>query len=162
MLAIIVLRIPAVKCILNHRWSNYPHPRNDKVQTAKYLEFDWSNGVSSGTAAISKLGPGGFGENNPGVALMLEPKLPKLKCEQSACVTCKWLGIITAGLSSADGAPRSPFCRFNCCKFAAVDDISSLTSSTGKIKYSLRKRWRIQQRWTNIKTTSGSNNYMTI
>lgn len=83
-------------------------------------------------AAISKLVPRGLcGNDREGVALTPEPKLPKLKCEKSAFETCRWLGIITAGLPSIDGTVNSPFCRFKFCKLAVADDISSLTSSTG-------------------------------
>lgn len=50
------------------------------------------------TGVTSKLLSSGFDGKDPANAP--DPKLPKLRYAQSAFVTRKWFGIITAGLSS--------------------------------------------------------------
>jgi hypothetical protein len=60
-----------------------------------------------------------------------DPKLPKLKLTHYVLVTCKWSGIITAGLSSAVFfAANSSLCRLKLWKFSAAADTSALESST--------------------------------
>lgn len=84
--------------------------------------------ASSATGGTSKLLFSCFDGNDPENAP--DPKLPKLRCAQSAFVTRRWLGIITAELASIDFVLVSS-CKLSCLRSAVADE-SSKTSSAGK------------------------------
>lgn len=99
------------------------------------LESIWSRGTDSSITGNSTLlssalldGTGRSPENAP------DSKLPKLKVTQSEPVTCRWSGIITAGLSSANFvATNSSLCRLRPWKFSVANATSELEPSTARI-----------------------------
>ena len=108
-----------------------PEPQNKENSNKAYLASIWSTGAGSSrtgnSTLLSVVFCGSKPENAP------EPKLPKLKLTHSVFVTCKWSGIITAGLSSAIFfATNSSLCRLKLWKFAAAAETLALESSTAR------------------------------
>ena len=127
----IVILIPATD---NSTVSTFPTRRGKENATKNsskmlHLASNWSTGADSSRAGNSTFLSVAFRGSSPENAP--DPKLPKLKLTHSLFVTCKWSGIITAGLSSAVFfAANSSLCRLKLWKFAAAADTSALESST--------------------------------